>query len=287
MSASQDQQARGAAAALISVIVATLNCRDTIDRCLASISEQSYRHREVVVVDGASHDGTLERLHVWRPQLAQLISGPDAGVYQAWNKGVRAARGEWICFLGGDDAFHDRDALMHLAGAAVSAEKPVVYGRMNLIASNGAVAETVGRPWKQAKRAFLQGCMIPHPGTLHHRLLFDRYGGFDESYRVAGDYEFLLRALVEGDAQFVDRIVVDMRLGGMSARPDSIHRVLREVVRARRAHRMTDFPVRLNVALATSWVGARIYRFFGRRVFETLADAYRVLRGKPRVWTVQ
>jgi len=271
---------------LISVIVATLNCRDTIDRCLASICDQSYQCREVIVVDGGSQDGTLERLRVWQPRLPCIIAEPDEGLYQAWNKGLRAAAGEWIAFLGGDDAFHERDSLAHLAGAAVSADKPVVYGRMNLVTANGVVAETVGRPWSEAKRALLRGIMIPHPGTLHHRQLFHRYGGFDESYRTAGDYEFLLRALVEGDAQFVDRVVVDMQLGGMSARPDSIHRGLREVVRARRAHGLTDFPVRLYVGLATSWIGARVYRYFGRRVFETLADAYRIARGKPRVWTV-
>ena len=285
MSARQGQQ-ECAAAGLISVVVATLNCRDTIDRCLASICGQSYQHREVIVIDGGSHDGTLERLAHWQPQLTRVISEPDEGLYQAWNKGVRAARGEWICFLGGDDVFHAPDALACLAGAAARTEAPVVYGRMNLVAASGAVAQTVGRPWKQAKRAFLQGFMIPHPGTLHHRNLFERYGAFDESYRTAGDYEFLLRALVERDAQFVESVVVDMSLHGMSARPDSIHDVLREVRRARRVHGLSDFPVRLHVALAASWAGARIHRFFGRRVFETLADAYRILRGKPRVWTV-
>lgn len=284
MSSRRGQDDRGVP--LITLIVATLNCRDTIDRCLASICDQSYQRREVIVVDGGSRDGTLGRLQSWRPRLNRIIAEPDDGLYQAWNKGVRAAVGEWIAFLGGDDTFHDRDSLAHLVGAAASADKPVVYGRINLVAASGVVAETVGRPWEQAKRAFLQGFMIPHSGTLHHRELFERYGPFDESYRTAGDYEFLLRALVEREAQFVDRVVVDMRLGGMSARPDSIYGVLCEVASARRAHGLTDVPVRLHLALAASWVGARVYRYFGRRVFDTIADAYRVVRGKPRVWTV-
>lgn len=273
-------------AGLVSVIIATLDCADELRGCLDSIGNQSYQRREIIAVDGGSSDGTLEVLQSERAKLAQLITGPDDGLYQAWNKGVRRARGEWLCFLGCDDRFHNRDALGALARAAADGEHRIVYGRMNLVAASGVVAETVGKPWAKARRAFLAGFMIPHPGTLHHRSLFEQRGPFDESYRVAGDYEFVLRELIERDAGFVDRLVVDMRLGGMSVRPEAIHSMLLEVARARRAHGLADLPLRLRIALAASWLGARVHRYLGEDAFRVLADGYRIVRGRRRVWTV-
>lgn len=271
---------------LVSVIVATRNCASTLRRCLQSISEQSYQRIEIIVVDGGSTDGTLQVLHESRERLSDLICEPDEGIYDAWNKGVRIARGTWICFLGGDDAYHDRESVRDLVQTAANTGSRVIYGRMNLITPAGVLAETVGRPWPVARSGFLAGFMIPHPGTLHHHSLFEQHGGFDKSYRIAGDYEFLLRELSRGDAAFCDRVVVDMRLGGMSVRPDSIYAALREVWHARRAHGLTDLPARLVVALAASWIGVQIYTTLGERTFAALADAYRSARGKPRVWTV-
>ena len=87
-------------------------------------------------------------------------------------------------------------------------------------------------------------------------------------------------------ALFVDRVVVNARLGGTSARPDSIHGALRKVLRARRAHGLTRIPARLGAALVSSWIGGNLYRMAGPRVFGALADGYRMLRGRPRIWTV-
>jgi len=268
-------------------VIAVKNGVGTIGRCLDSSLAQQAVQPEIIVIDGGSNDGTLDILRARQRELAFFLSEPDSGIYAAWNKGVAHARGEWICFLGADDEFHDSLALRDILYSSVarSRESNLIYGKINLVTRRGSVAQTVGWPWEQARSDFFNGFMIPTPALLHHRSLFE-HEGFDESYRIAGDYEFTLREVIRRPAAFVDRVVVDMQLGGMSGQPDRIHEALLEIVRARSAHGLADMPPRLRLALATSALGARLYRNAGRRVFGILADAYRLVRGKPRIWTV-
>ena len=273
----------------VSIIIGVKNGVGTLQHCLDSIASQDGCSRETIVVDSASTDGTRDLLeaNAREGKVTDYISEPDGGLYEAWNKALRRSRGEWICFLGCDDAFHDAFALRHLLDAAVAAggSARIVYGCVNRVTSNGVVTEVWGGPWESAKAACFAGFMIPHPGSLHHRSIFEERGLFDESYRIAGDYELFLRELLLRDPVFVDRIVVDMRFGGMSSRPAAIYRTLQEVLRARAAHGLLGKPARLRMALTAAWIGSWIQRVFGDRTYGLSADLYRIVRGKPRIWT--
>lgn len=283
----QGHIASNVAEVAVSVIVAVRNGAKTIQDCLDSVAAQRGVRLELVVIDGASTDGTASILGRNAAQIASWCSEPDDGIYAAWNKGLRRARGEWICFLGCDDTFHDAETLHSLVSAAQDARAcRIVYGKMKLMTTEGRVAETVGQPWRESRQAFLDGFMIPHPGTLHHRSVFEHLGGFDEDYQIAGDYELLLRVLRDEQPLFVDRVVVNMRLGGKSVRPQTIHRALQEVRRARRKHGLRDTPGRLTRALIAARIGAIVHRLLGDAVFAWLADLYRAIRGRPRIWTV-
>ena len=274
----------------VSVVIGVKNGAATLRRCLDSIAAQDYTPRETVVVDSASTDGTQELLEEYKRAgtVTDYISEPDRGLYEAWNKGVRRAQGEWICFLGCDDLFHSPAALrLLMEGAKGARDARLVYGLVNRVTANGFVAETWGWPWGADKRS---GChaglvMIPHPGSLHHRSLFEERGLFDESYRVAGDYELVLREVLHRDPHFVNHVVVDMSFGGMSSRPATMYRTLQEVQRARRANGLHGKPARLRQALAAAWLGSWIHRLFGDRAYRFCADLYRQMRGKPRIWT--
>lgn len=272
---------------LVSIVVAVKNGAASLQRCINSIACQTWGQRETIVIDSASTDGTGDLLeeNLRSGKISAFVSEPDHGVYEAWNKALRRARGEWICFLGCDDQFHDAGALGSLVAARAQGAR-IVYGRVRLVTRNGAVGAIHGRPWSVARPSFLAGTMIPHPGTLHHRSLFSEHGVFDESFRIAGDYELLLRELRTGKAVFVDRVVVDMRFGGLSSRPAAIHSMLREVQRARAKQGLRDVPPRLRVSLAASWLGTWIGRIFGDKAYRWAADLYRLVRGKPRIWTV-
>lgn len=271
----------------VSIIVAVLNGAQTLPRLLDSIASQTFRAFELIIHDGGSTDGTCAILASREREISHWDSAADTGIYEAWNTGLDHAHGSWVCFLGCDDALHGTRALqdMYESACAVPAGTRIVYGKVDLLARNGRRAETIGEPWSQARQAFFEGFMIPHPGAFHRRSSFVERGGFDPSYKLAGDYEFLLRELLDGEARYVDRVIVDMTLGGATARPESIYRGLLEVQRARRSHGLTDTPRRLRAALAMAKLGALVHRVSGDRTFRLLADAYRLVRGRPRIWT--
>jgi glycosyltransferase involved in cell wall biosynthesis len=271
---------------VVCVVVAVKNGAATLQRCLDSIAAQDWESRETIVIDGASTDGTRELLeeNLRRGKVTEFVSEPDHGVYGAWNKALRRCRAEWVCFLGCDDQFHDAHALRSLLEARTLGAR-VIYGRVVVVTPRGVVGAEHGRPWSEAREAFLAGTMISHPGTLHHRSIFEEHGLFDESYRIAGDYEMMLRELPARDPVFVDRVVVDMSFGGMSSKPGAIHLTLREVQRARIQHGLRGTPARLRMRLGAAWLGGWIRRLFGDRAYRWCADLWRVARGKRRIWT--
>src|SRR5688500_7526778 len=98
----------------VSIIIATFNSRSTIQQCLDSCLEQNYAPKEIIVIDAGSADGTKELLATYAAKLAYWISEPDGGIYHAWNKGLKTAAGEWICFIGGDDVWLNPSSLSSL-----------------------------------------------------------------------------------------------------------------------------------------------------------------------------
>lgn len=276
-------------APLVSIIVAIFNNARDLPRCLASIAQQSYAARELIVIDGGSTDGTLEIIRANSGGIAYWESGPDHGVYDAWNKALPHTRGEWICFLGSDDCFHDARVLERMAPIITGAHPGhrVVYGRLNIVTGDGQLLETVVRPWPQVKRQFLDGAlMLPHAGTFHHRSLFDVHGPFDSAFRIAGDYDLLLRELKIADALYVDgEILADMGGGGMSSSPHNMYLSLLEIARARTKNGLTAPSPRLALRRLMALAGLAVLRLFGRRALNLLVDTYRLLGRRRGKWS--
>jgi len=274
-----------AAGPRISIVISVLNGAATLERCLASVLEQDWPATETIVIDGGSTDGTPALLERFRPHLAWCESKPDRGIYHAWNKALDHATGDWIGFLGADDRIRDRRVLARLA--PVLAESAgrwlVVYASVDVVDAAGRVRATVGRPWPEAAPAFRHHMAIPHQATFHHRTLFERHGRFDESYRVCGDYELLLRELVRGDARFVPGpAAVAMQEGGLSDRPASLVTMAEEFARARFKHGLTPVPPALAPPVWRARCRRALTRSFGPRAAEAVAAVYRRLAGMPR-----
>jgi len=235
------------------VVIAVKNGARTLQRALDSVFEQTYEGIEVIVMDGGSTDGTQAILERNTDRIAYWESVPDRGLCHAWNKAVARATGEWICFLGADDRYHDREVFAGIAAALPEdvATTRVVYGQLARLKDDGWVHHRGGRPWGQRRKKFRRGEMIPHPATFHHRSLFAEHGGFDERFAIAGDYEFLLRELLHHRPAFVPLIVVDMSPGGISNRPSTAPRMAREVYRARYMHHLVKTPPWRSRALAS------------------------------------
>jgi putative colanic acid biosynthesis glycosyltransferase len=169
----------------ISVIVVCKNPGTRLADALDSVWAQQEVAVELVVVDGASSDGTAAWLAARRDRIATLISEPDGSVYEAKNKGLAAAQGEWVLFLGADD---------RLVGQGVLYEASKWLARTSSGVAAGEVAYDDGRIYKLARRINpLARNFVRHPAAFYRRSLFAEHDGFDPSLTFAGDYDFNLR----------------------------------------------------------------------------------------------
>jgi glycosyltransferase involved in cell wall biosynthesis len=200
---------------LFSIVTVVFNGAQTIESTIRSVSSQSCRDFEYIVLDGGSTDGTQALLQQYDDSIDHWASEPDSGIYNAWNKALRLARGEWIAFLGADDAYHV-DALQHYAtaiGARRAADLQYISSRVQLVTA-GKALRVIGAAWSWP--AFAHHMTVAHVGSMHRRALFEEYGSFNESYRICGDYELLLRPRERLRAAFLDRVTAEMAFGGVS-----------------------------------------------------------------------
>jgi glycosyltransferase involved in cell wall biosynthesis len=273
---------------LITIIIATHNREGTLQQCIDSVTQQTYPHKELIAIDGGSKDGTVELLKANSQRIRYWISEPDRGIYHAWNKALPRARGEWICFLGADDFFWDAAVLMRVSEHLrnLSPKIRVVYGQNMLVNDRGEHLYPVGASWQTLKGKFRTSMCLPHPGMMHHRSLFEQHGMFDESFRIAGDYEMLLRELKQADALFIPNLIMaGVRQGGISSNPDAALRVLSEARRAHRMHgqKLPSLPWLRSVIKV--YLRLLLWRLLGERVGRSALDLGRQMFNQPKHWT--
>jgi glycosyltransferase involved in cell wall biosynthesis len=260
---------------LISIIIAVYNGKNTLQQCIDSVSQQTYLNRELIIIDGGSNDGSVELLGENDDKISYWLSEADNGVYSAWNKGLLIAQGDWICFLGSDDYFWDNSVLerMVLKLQAIPADISVAYGQIMLVNDDGQSQRTIGESWSLLRESFKQNMCIPHVGTMHRRSLFQQHGNFDESFQIAGDYEFLLRELKTADAIFIPDIVsVGQRLGGISTVAENRFHTLREVWRAQRLNGQLLPKAYLRHELLREFFRLSLRMIFGKQLGEKILD---------------
>lgn len=216
----------------ISVITATYNCGKTLRTTLESMASQTHPDIEHLVMDGGSLDDTLDLVRGWTAHPLTLESGRDKGIYDALNKGLAKASGEVVGFLHADDVLQDERVLEKIARAFEDPAVQVVYGDLVYVAPDDL--SRVIRTWQSGEfdvRQLRLGWMPPHPTFYARRSLYDQLGGFDLQYRIAADYDNMLRLLRGGDgrgikAAYLSEVLVRMRTGGISNR--SLRNILRK-----------------------------------------------------------
>lgn len=225
---------------LITVIIAVYNGKATLPQCIESFIRQTYQKKQLIIIDGGSNDGTVAVLEENREHIDYWLSEPDRGIYNAWNKALPHVKGEWICFLGADDFFWDEKVLAKLAEhlEKLPLSTRLAYGRIMVVDPGGNELYPLGAPWHEIKDRFTHSTMcIPHPAVMHRKSLFEQHGRFDESFRIAADYEFLLRELPLAEIAFIpDVIVAGVRQGGISSTSANLSMALDEIRRAQRMH---------------------------------------------------
>lgn len=203
----------------ISIITCTYNSINTIESALDSFSAQSYSDKQHIIVDGASRDGTIEKIRTRMTNETVFVHEPDQGMYDALNKGMALARGEVLGILHSDDIYHDTDTLKMVAEAFDKNNYDAVYGDLVYVYQHNI--EQIIRYWRSGlfqPAKLSAGWMPPHPTFFVRKKLVQKIGEYDLKFKIASDYDFMLRVLKYPGVQvgYIPRILVRMRTGGAS-----------------------------------------------------------------------
>mgnify|MGYP002621800410 CR=1 FL=1 len=247
----------------LTVVTVCLNAQNTIAEAVESVRCQTWREVEHIVVDGASSDGTLAVLERYRSSFARLISEPDRGLYDAMNKGIAAASGDYLGFLNADDVYHHDRALEAVAEAL--SESDVEAAHADLIYVKRSDPQRVLRYWRS--KAFTPGMFEAgwhpaHPTLFVRTSLLRDMGGFDLRYRYHADFDLMVRLFIERKIRSVHipQVLVRMRSGGQSTRS------LRNIYRGN--HESWQIARRFGIARTPLWIarklGWRVGQFFRR-----------------------
>lgn len=179
-----------------SVITVTYNAAAVLEDTIQSVVLQTYHHVEYIIVDGASKDGTLAIVDRYRDRIARVVSEPDKGLYDAMNKGIALATGDYLCFLNAGDSFHEDDTLQQMVHTLnAQAELPdVLYGETELVDHEGHFIRMrrLSAPEVLTWRSFKQGMLVCHQAFFAKRSLAESY---DLQYRFSADFDWCIRVM--------------------------------------------------------------------------------------------
>ncbi len=229
----------------LSIITVVYNNETTIADTIRSVAMQSYKNIEYIIVDGQSTDGTLQHIAEHWGTVTHLISEKDKGIYDAMNKGLALATGDVVGFINGDD-FYAGDVLGNVAYVFDDDSIDVCYGDLCYVRQDDP--SVVIRYWRSSDYkpgSFAHGWCPPHPSFFARRSLFTRYGGFDLDFRIAGDFELILRFMEKNHAKskYLPGVLVNMRLGGVSNR--SIGNIIKQNHEILRALNKNGVPINI------------------------------------------
>lgn len=177
----------------LSIITVCRNEVNNIEKTIQSIVNQTFTEFEYIIIDGVSNDGTIDIINKYKDKINIFISESDTGIYNAMNKGINAASGEYILFINGGDYLYNNNIIKEVFEYQPKSE--IVYGDILLLNTNGVYYRQ--KSPKKPDRFFLYHDSIPHPATYVKKSLYDRIGKFNEVYRIASDYDFFLRAFIK------------------------------------------------------------------------------------------
>ena len=226
----------------LSIIIATYNAAPTIQRCLSSILKQKISAIEIILIDGGSDDDTMSIVRSYGDFIDYMISEKDEGIYDAWNKGIQQATGQWIQFIGADDIMLDGTIAVELGWlqANDASNLDVITGKAIMSNPKGTVIKYLSEPY--CYDHFIYRMDFAHGATLHNRRLFEKQGLFDTRFKICGDYELLLRKPLKSG--FIDAYLLQITYGGVS----TTLAARKEPFYARKKNRV--FPVWKNVLLS-------------------------------------
>jgi glycosyltransferase involved in cell wall biosynthesis len=203
----------------ISIITAVYNGAERITKTLHSVAQQDYGSIEHIVVDGASTDDTVGQVHASGARVARVICEPDSGVYDAFNKGLRAATGDVIAFLNAGDTYASQRVISRIAEELTSSRTQAVFADLMIVDEHDeSRVVRIYRSKYFTPNTMAYGFMPAHPTLFLRREVYQKVGEYDTRYRIAGDFEMCLRIFVARSTRYkyIPQPLVRMPRGGLS-----------------------------------------------------------------------
>jgi len=205
----------------ISIITVVYNNAETIKDAIESVLNQTYKNIEYIIVDGGSTDGTVEIVQSYGDKITKFVSEKDNGLYDAMNKGIGLSTGDVVGILNSDDFYKSNDILEIVANEFMSKDIDCLYGDLEYVDDNDT--SKVIRYWKSKPfkdGLFQKGWHPAHPTFFVKRVCYEKYGVFNLDFKIAADYELMLRFLERHwlKSSYIPKTFVKMRVGGKSNR---------------------------------------------------------------------
>ena len=203
----------------ISIITSVYNNQETIAEAMESVLSQTYPDIEYIIIDGGSSDNTVDIIKTYQDRLGAFISEPDNGIYDGLNKGIKLATGDVIGFLHSDDLYQDNTVIEKVAQAFINNATDSLYGDLTYV--NKINPSKIIRFWQSGEFTLTKlnyGWMPPHPTFFVRRSIYQQYGVFDTSFKIAADYDLMLRFLgkFKISTYYIPSVLIKMRVGGAS-----------------------------------------------------------------------
>jgi len=247
----------------ISIITVVLNNAECIEECIKSVLDQTYKNIEYIVVDGGSTDGTVEIIKKYENKIAKWISEPDRGIYDAMNKGIKLATGEIVGMLNSDDFYASNDVISTVVKEFQKKNVDSVFADLVFVKRDDI--NKIVRYYKSSNfspKKFGYGWMPAHPTFFAKREVYEKYGVFKLKYKIAADYELLLRFLGKYHISYsyIPKVFIKMRTGGQSTKNFKSNWILnKEIISA-----CAENGIKTNYLKVYSKYFVKILELFGR-----------------------
>jgi glycosyltransferase involved in cell wall biosynthesis len=221
---------------LVSIITINYNNAKGLETTLESVCNQKNKDYELIIIDGKSTDHSLSIIDKYQSIITYSCSEKDDGVYDAMNKGIKKASGNFLIFMNSGDSFYDNDTLTTFSDLKILHSKfDIIYGDVN------AVDMTMHKKIMQSKKLnlfYFIDHTLNHQATFIKRELFEKYGLYSLEYKISSDYEFFLKAFLDNDTRFIhhDFTVCNFQLDGMSQNPINFDDVTKERLIIQKKH---------------------------------------------------
>jgi glycosyltransferase involved in cell wall biosynthesis len=209
----------------VSVITINFNNRAGFEKTIRSVFSQSYSDFEFVVIDGGSTDGSVDVINANAGKITYWISEKDAGIYDALNKGIVNAKGDYLIFLNSGDCFNNDNVVAKFCECSNKNNKKIIYANSNILNADGT--SKVVCPPDQLDLNFWYANTLNHQAIFTHKDLFKNYGGFDCQYELAADFDFLFKMFLNETSEFFyfDYLVCDYDNTGLTSKGE-FHKII-------------------------------------------------------------